>query len=157
MKVLEFSAHLSALWVLMPWWCSTRAWVATVLNTHPCVSRCLWVKVKETFNPLRVALSEKLENIFGLANISQRWNGIYIHLFETEYTIAAEDLVTQWARASTAMILASFSRHISVLPLWPILRSHGVNQSLAKPPLQFKSRLAKLVFTSVVKYRPREA
>ena len=34
----------SALWMLMAWCCSTRASVATVLTTHPCVSRCLWVK-----------------------------------------------------------------------------------------------------------------
>ena len=34
----------SALWMLMAWCFSTRASVATVLTTHPCVSRCLRVK-----------------------------------------------------------------------------------------------------------------
>ena len=34
----------STLWILMAWCFSTRASVATVLNTHPCVSRCLRVK-----------------------------------------------------------------------------------------------------------------
>ena len=34
----------SALWILMAWCFSTRASVATVLTTHPCVSRCLRVK-----------------------------------------------------------------------------------------------------------------
>ena len=33
-----------ALWILMAWCFSTRASVATVLTTHPCVSRCLRVK-----------------------------------------------------------------------------------------------------------------
>ena len=33
----------SALWILMTWCCSTRASVATVLTTHPCVSWCLRV------------------------------------------------------------------------------------------------------------------
>ena len=31
----------SALWMLMAWCFSTRTSVATVLTTHPCVSRCL--------------------------------------------------------------------------------------------------------------------
>ena len=34
----------STLWILMAWCFSTRASVATVLTTHPCVSRCLGVK-----------------------------------------------------------------------------------------------------------------
>ena len=38
----------SALWMLMAWCFSTRASVATVLTTHPCVSRCLWVKTTPT-------------------------------------------------------------------------------------------------------------
>ena len=33
----------SSLWILMAWWISTKTSVATVLNTHPCVSSCLWV------------------------------------------------------------------------------------------------------------------
>ena len=33
----------SAVWILMAWCFSTRASVATVLITHPCVSRCLRV------------------------------------------------------------------------------------------------------------------
>ena len=37
----------SALWVLMAWCFSTRASVATLLNTHPCVSSCLGVKTKK--------------------------------------------------------------------------------------------------------------
>ena len=40
----------SALWVLMVWCFSTRASVATLLNTHPCVSSCLGV------NTLRLRL-----------------------------------------------------------------------------------------------------
>ena len=36
----------SALWILMAWCFSTRASVATVLTTHPCVCRCLRVKLK---------------------------------------------------------------------------------------------------------------
>ena len=32
----------SALWILMAWCSCTRASVATVLSTHPCVSSCLW-------------------------------------------------------------------------------------------------------------------
>ena len=38
----------SALWVLMSWCFSTRASVATVLSTHPCVSSCLWVNDSDT-------------------------------------------------------------------------------------------------------------
>ena len=34
----------SALWILMAWCLSTRASVATVLTTHPCISQCLRVK-----------------------------------------------------------------------------------------------------------------
>ena len=34
----------STLWILMTWYFSTRASLATVLRTHPCVSSCLWVK-----------------------------------------------------------------------------------------------------------------
>ena len=34
---------LSAVWLLMVWFFSTRAAVATLLITHPCVSSCLWV------------------------------------------------------------------------------------------------------------------
>ena len=36
---------LSALWLLMAWCFSTRASVATLQITHPCVSSCLWVNV----------------------------------------------------------------------------------------------------------------
>ena len=35
----------SALWILMAWYFTTRASVATVLTTHPCISRCLGVKL----------------------------------------------------------------------------------------------------------------
>ena len=35
----------SALWILMAWCFSTKASVATVLTTHPCVSQCLRVKL----------------------------------------------------------------------------------------------------------------
>ena len=35
----------SALWILMAWCFSTRASEATVLTTHPCVSRCLRVNI----------------------------------------------------------------------------------------------------------------
>ena len=38
---------LSTLWILMAWCFSTRASVATVLNTYPCVSRCLRVNYSE--------------------------------------------------------------------------------------------------------------
>ena len=34
-----------ALWILMPWCFSTRPSVTTMLSVHPCISRCLWVKV----------------------------------------------------------------------------------------------------------------
>ena len=37
----------SALWILMAWCFSTRASVATVLTTHPCISQCLRVKLRE--------------------------------------------------------------------------------------------------------------
>ena len=40
----------SALWILMAWCFSTRASVAIVLTTHPCVSRCLRVKMTATFS-----------------------------------------------------------------------------------------------------------
>ena len=33
----------SAMWEIMVWYFSNRASVATVLSTHPCVSRCLWI------------------------------------------------------------------------------------------------------------------
>ena len=39
----------SALWILMAWCFSTRASVATVLTTHPCISRCLRVKWKSLY------------------------------------------------------------------------------------------------------------
>ena len=42
---------LSTLWILMAWCFSTRASVATVLNTHPCVSRCLRVNSSSLFFP----------------------------------------------------------------------------------------------------------
>ena len=38
----------SALWMLMAWCFSTRASVATVPTTHPCVSRCLGAKLTST-------------------------------------------------------------------------------------------------------------
>ena len=38
------SKYSSALWILMPWCFSTRASVATVLRTHPCVIRSFGVK-----------------------------------------------------------------------------------------------------------------
>ena len=38
----------SALWMLMTGCFSTRASVATVLSTHPCVSSCLWVNQRST-------------------------------------------------------------------------------------------------------------
>ena len=41
----SYTMHISsALWILVAWCFSTRASVATVLTTHPCVSRCLLVK-----------------------------------------------------------------------------------------------------------------
>ena len=42
-KLVECNDIYSALWVLMPWSLSTRASVVTVLSTHLCVSRLLWV------------------------------------------------------------------------------------------------------------------
>ena len=39
----------SALWILMAWCFRTMASVATVLTTHPCVSRCLRVKESAKF------------------------------------------------------------------------------------------------------------
>ena len=37
----------SALWILMAWCFSTRASVATMLTTHPCISRCLRVNKRD--------------------------------------------------------------------------------------------------------------
>ena len=42
-KALKYNKYLSTLWILMAWCFSTRASVATVLNKHPCVSRCVRV------------------------------------------------------------------------------------------------------------------
>ena len=44
MKLVQYNGLLSALWTLKDWCFSTRASVATVMSTHPCVSICLWVK-----------------------------------------------------------------------------------------------------------------
>ena len=42
----------SALWILMAWCFSIRASVATVLTTHPCVSRCLRVNSLSPWEPI---------------------------------------------------------------------------------------------------------
>ena len=49
---------LSTLWILRIWCFITRASVATVLNTHPCVSRCLRVKCKLKFHMLFTVLNQ---------------------------------------------------------------------------------------------------
>ena len=41
-----YDGSSEALWILMPWCCSTRASVATVLITHPCIPSCyLYVEI----------------------------------------------------------------------------------------------------------------
>ena len=43
--VLKLTPPLCCPWILMAWCFSTSASVATVLNTYPYVSCCLWVKL----------------------------------------------------------------------------------------------------------------
>ena len=53
----------SALWILMPWCFSTMASVATVLTTHPCVSRCLRL-TQSANNPETVSLAWRHHDVF---------------------------------------------------------------------------------------------
>ena len=41
--LVPYKECLSALWVLMAWWFSTRVSIARVLGSNPCVSSCLWL------------------------------------------------------------------------------------------------------------------
>ena len=59
----------SALWILMAWCFSTRASVATVLRTHPCVSSCLGVTTYNNVNQYLI-----------LSNHACQW-GINLHLY----------------------------------------------------------------------------
>ena len=49
LKLVNSTGIWWALWILRAWCFSTRASVARVLNTHPCVSGCLWENVLINF------------------------------------------------------------------------------------------------------------
>ena len=62
----------SVLWILMAWCFSTRASVVTVLTRHPCVSRCLRVKL----NTLRLEQNGNhfADNIFQCIILSENYH-----------------------------------------------------------------------------------
>ena len=70
MKMLQLIDCYSVLRILMAWCFSTRASVATVLTTHPCVSRCLRVKTWVFRNPGPVRSNKQRVLMHG----HQGWN-----------------------------------------------------------------------------------
>ena len=54
----------SALWILMAWCFSTRVSVAIVLNTYPCVSRCLRVNQAQQMLRKSIVVSHTVVNWF---------------------------------------------------------------------------------------------
>ena len=69
----EFSQH----WILMACCCSTRASVATVLYTNPCISSCLWVNSHNA----RIYTDDYMERIF--LNFMFHINDTHIHTLVT--------------------------------------------------------------------------
>ena len=116
---------LSTLWILMAWCFSTRASVATVLNTHPCVSRCLRVNYSEIrYNLSCLATNDPVDQ-FNIKTSS----------YQTEYGGSHYiKMRGSWDRLSFIMkIPILVKRHhlyIQAVPPWiTLLWSGGIIQS----------------------------